>query len=29
MKTTVLMTHEEGMEAFSTAGTVAYSPPEG
>ena len=29
MKTTVLMTHEEGVEAFRRAGQVAYAPPGG
>ncbi len=29
MKTTVLMTHEEGIEAFRRAGQVAYTPPAG
>ena len=29
IKTTVLMTPEEGLEAFRRAGEVVYSPPEG
>ena len=28
-RTTVLMTHEEGVEAFRRAGKVAYAPPGG
>lgn len=28
-KTTVLMSHEEGLEAFRRAGQVAYTPPGG
>jgi len=27
MKTTVLMTHDEGAEAYRRAGTIAYTPP--
>ena len=27
MKTTVLLTHDEGLEAFRRAGAVAYTPP--
>ena len=29
MKTTVLMTHEEGLDAFRPAGAAAYAPPSG